>query len=344
MINHTNGDKQMQKRVWKLRNSYGVFLYARSTKQFLVIQNRDSHAFLFFFMIRDLRAWSTDRVLSLFRECTHDEIQRLMYYPFEELYNDLYLNHDSVKFRRQEETARYNYEYFHSRNDWKERLSKMSGSTLLWEFPKGRRDNPEESPIQCAFREMEEESGIRLVPTDAFRHVLDLSSVSNDWKKQMSIYRATHYFKYKPFIGQRVLVELLGAIIDHPIPLQYHRFPGHIRSYSLSDECLHGKWIRLDEAQYMLPRDILEVIEPVYATLQQEEDSRKPCFVECTAMTVYPHKRQLTTTPSTEKNVVVRDIQNQKAVSFVSSSASSPPSPTKAAAAIGFDSTTIITD
>ena len=77
----------MQKRVWKLRHSYGILLYARSTRQFLVIQNRDSQAFLFFFMIRDLGTWSTDRIISLMRGCTQDEIQRLLFYPFEDVYN-----------------------------------------------------------------------------------------------------------------------------------------------------------------------------------------------------------------------------------------------------------------
>ena len=267
----------MQKRVWKLRHSYGILLYARSTRQFLVIQNRDSQAFLFFFMIRDLGTWSTDRIISLMRGCTQDEIQRLLFYPFEDVYNDLYLNHDSMKFRRQEDLARMNYEYFHSRPDWKQQVLRIPGTNLPWEFPKGRKDNDHECPVSCALREKEEETGIRLTPTGAVREMMEDTSRQHD----LSRFRATHYFKYKSFLGQRVLVELFGAMIEHPIPLQYRRFPHHIRSLSLSDECLHGKWIDIDEAQYMLSHDIMEVIEPVLTILQQRGTA--DCFIECIA-------------------------------------------------------------
>jgi len=100
---------------------------------------------------------------------------------------------------------------------------------------------------------------------------------------------------------------LFGAIIDHPIALQYRRFPLHIRSYSLSDECLHGKWVGIDEAQYMLPHDILEVIEPVYASLQQGHDNAQvSCFMECTAVIVSCPRN------SRQGGVVIPDTQNAK--------------------------------
>lgn len=272
--------KQMTSRpLWKIRHSYGVFLYARRTQQFLLVQNRDSQAFLYFFMIRNIETWDCERIVSLLEDCTQDEIQRLLYYPFDELYTDLYLHHDPLRFQKQEALARHNYSYFHSQPSWKEEARQITGRPPQWEFPKGRTDGVSEIPLDTAFRELEEEAGIRLRPQSPTHELLeDLArrnlSVS-EWKKRLSAYCVTHYVKPKPYIGQRVLVELYGAVIDDPVPLQYHRFPNHIRSLSLSDECLHGRWVRWEEAQGMLARPIVEVLESVHENLQN------PSFLDC---------------------------------------------------------------
>jgi len=257
-----------KKGFWKMNYSYGVFLYARSTQQFLLIQNRDSHAFLFFFMIRRIEEWTLPQLIRLLEECTHDEIQRLLYYPFDEIYNDLYLNHDPVRFVKQETTARHNYDYFHGMADLKEAARSIRGSPIMWEFPKGRLSDPSESPIDCAFRELTEESGVQIsCPGPRIT------------REECVMYRATHYVKYKPYMGQRVMVELYGAVVDHPIPLIYRWFTRRLRPRSLSDECLHGRWVSWDEARTMISTDMAEVIEPLWREIR--ERGVPPHFIAC---------------------------------------------------------------
>lgn len=270
--------------LWKIRHSFGVVVYAKSTRQFLIIQNRDSHPFLFFFMMRNIEQWTTDQMMELLAGCTQDELQRLLYYPFQDVYYDLYLNHDRARYHQQETLAHHNYRYFHSHPTWKERVQTLTGRILSWEFPKGRLSDPNEVPIRCAFRELEEETGMKLVPNDVFQEYMDsiVSSDTPDPKKNQMCdpYRITYYTKLKPYLHHRVVVELYGVIIDDPVPLSYHRFPHHLRSYSLSDECLHGRWVVWEEARYMLHRDIVETLEPVVESL--DRGVIPPAFIPCT--------------------------------------------------------------
>lgn len=231
----------------KKKMSFGVFLYSPETDTFLVMQNRDSQAFLFFFMIRDIEAWSVPRIRDLLEQCTHDEIQRLLYFPFHEIYHDLYLKHDPVKYQRQERQAFTNYRYFHSRKDLQAVARMIRGQPIPWEFPKGRHE-PGEQPLETALRELKEETGIELE--------LDLGGKIG---KNVLSFAMMKFEKPKPFLRHSVLVQLYGisvypkSVEERDRMIQYQDFDGAIRSRSVSDECLHARWVTMDEAEILLP-------------------------------------------------------------------------------------------
>jgi 8-oxo-dGTP pyrophosphatase MutT (NUDIX family) len=241
--------------------SCGIFLYDEDREKFLVIQNRDSQAFLYFFMIRGIETWETDRLISLLDHCTHDEIQRLLFYPFDKLYMDLYLFHDPVRYHKQEKLAFTNYRYFHSRKDIQSVVMKLRGTPILWEFPKGKLEKGEK-PFAGACREFREETGIDLnLEEDVMEHSRDVLKLE--------------FMKPKPYLGHRVPVVLYGVSFkggkSHPQEdsglgigaqnlLKYEFFNQGIRSYSLSNECLHGKWIGMGEADLFLPHYLSRVL------------------------------------------------------------------------------------
>ena len=232
--------------------SYGVFLFAPETETFLVMQNRDSQAFMFFFMIRDIETWSVDKLYRLLEECTHDEVQRLLYFSFHEVYYDMYLKHDPVKYQRQERLAFTNYRYFHSREDLKAMARRVRGTSIPWEFPKGRPE-PGEQPLESALRELEEETGIRV----DINKITSAKSFSN---------AVMTFLKPKPFLRHHVTVQLFGIAVhfknaeDRDRSIRYRDFHGSIRSRSLSDECLHARWVRMEEARELLPPYLFETL------------------------------------------------------------------------------------
>ena len=236
--------------------SYGVFLFAPETETFLVMQNRDSQAFMFFFMIRDIETWSVERLYRLLEECTHDEVQRLLYFSFHEVYYDMYLKHDPVKYQRQERLAFTNYRYFHSREDLMAMARRVRGTTIPWEFPKGRPE-PGEQPLESALRELEEETGIRMDINNMDINKMDINKVAS---------AVMTFLKPKPFLRHHVTVQLFGIAVhfknaeERDRSIRYRDFHGSIRSRSLSDECLHARWVRMEEARELLPPYLFETL------------------------------------------------------------------------------------
>lgn len=248
--------------------SCGIFMYDEDREKFLVIQNRDSQAFLYFFMIRGIETWETNRLISLFDQCTHDEIQRLLFYPFPVLYLDLYLHHDPVRYHKQEKLAYTNYRYFHSRKDIQSVVMKLRGTPILWEFPKGKLEKGEKHFVG-ACREFKEETGIDL-NIENIKDIEDIENIEDieDIENGRDILKL-EFMKPKPFLGHRVPVKLYGVSfkggcchhqedpglgVRGENLLKYEFFKQGIRSYSLSNECLHGKWIGMEEADTFLPQ------------------------------------------------------------------------------------------
>lgn len=238
----------------------------------MIVQNRDSQAFLYFFMIRDIEVWTTGKLRELFEQCTQDEIQRLLHFPFPTIYQDLYLKHDPVKYQRQEKQAFTNYRYFHSRDDLKLMAMMVRGQPIPWEFPKGRLDSVDEPPLQAGLRELMEETGILLRLVDP-NHEMEFDPKDIDHPVHINGKPCAMmtFLKPKPFLRHQVTVRLYGVVLNnhhdhhhHPHKqsmeddridntIRYQNFPQAIRSISLSDECLHARWVTIREASRLLP-------------------------------------------------------------------------------------------
>lgn len=144
--------------------SYGILLFrynkALRAVQYLMICRR--HTFGYVEFIRGCYdVQNRDYIKQLLMEMTIDERRKIQTMTFKELWVDLW----------QKRYTSYNHEYITAHNAFKRLMESAMCKDLLanlpnsvwtvpeWGFPKGKR-NISESPLQCAMREMQEESGL----------------------------------------------------------------------------------------------------------------------------------------------------------------------------------------
>lgn len=226
------------------KHSYGLLLFtgAEDDRRYLLVQNRDSEAFIYFFLAWNMEKWNENYLLRVVRGFSRDELNRLMNYPFDVIYSDLYVNHVKGTFQRQCNRARANYNYFHSREDWVRLCQNAATTEIKWGFCKGRVENGEH-PHTCAFRELKEEVGISA----------DGIIVRNDTDP-------IQYKNEKPLFRTSVNVCLFPAECPEPIPIAYQKFQDTIRCVSVSNEILHAKWASISDAALMIPHHLFRLL------------------------------------------------------------------------------------
>ena len=158
--------------------SFGIILLKYKTNEslfdifndmeFLMIQRKDSISYVEF--IRGKYSIDkSDYIVRLFTDMTPQERYNLEHCEFKELWNKLWMNHDSNIFKNEYETSHDKFyilkkgitnkeNIFISTNKFIENTQSCY-DTPEWEFPKGRR-NIREDDIKCACREFEEETAI----------------------------------------------------------------------------------------------------------------------------------------------------------------------------------------
>lgn len=223
--------------------SCGILLYTEENneKRYLLIQNRDTEAFIYFFLAWNMEKWNNNHMMRVLHGFSRDELNRLLYYPFDMLYLDLYVLHKKGTYQKQYDRARSNYDYFHSRTDWIKMCHNITTSEIPWGFSKGRLEN-NETPVMCARRELLEETGI------------DPDQITIIPDKQIS------YINEKPLFKMDVNVVLFPAKCDSAIPIQYKTFENTIRCRSISNEILHAKWATIEEAFFLLPQKLYRLL------------------------------------------------------------------------------------
>lgn len=234
-----NGKKTMIQKY-----SYGILLYTgkQEDRKYLLVQNRDSEAFIYFFLAWNLERWTDHYLLKVVKGFSQDELNRLLYYPFDILYTDLYVNHVKGTFKRQYKRALHNYHYFHSRKDWIRLCCNVQTTELQWGFSKGRIENGE-CPYQCAIRELGEEVGINEKDIVLNRNVCPL-----------------YYKNDKLLFHTFVNVCLFPAECESELPIVYQHFDDTIRSISVSNEILHARWVTLEESVLLLPSPLYRLL------------------------------------------------------------------------------------
>jgi 8-oxo-dGTP pyrophosphatase MutT (NUDIX family) len=127
--------------------------------KFLMIQRKDTMGFIDFVRGKYPTANKDERDLMLkiyLNEMTTQERESLITKSFDELWDELWVNHESKCYKKEYESAKYKFLQLNISELMKDTYSKWSFQEFG--FPKGRR-NMRETNIACAEREFCEETG-----------------------------------------------------------------------------------------------------------------------------------------------------------------------------------------
>ena len=139
-------------------SSYGIIIYDKTNKKYLLIQRTNTIAFTEF-VFGKYSLFDKDYITNMFARMTNDEIQLIKSKTkFNVLWNKIYSVNNYSK-NMETISSKYNY-FLEKYNKYLENFN-STYNECEWEFPKGRRNN-NESDLECACREFNEETNINL--------------------------------------------------------------------------------------------------------------------------------------------------------------------------------------
>ncbi len=211
--------------------SYGILLFhVDETDQlwYLSSQRRDTIEYTDYLRGRYVQS----NLEIYFKLMTPKERKRLSKYTFDELWDDLWVNHNNGLYRDSRAKAKAKYETNTSRRLHLLENTESSVKEPGWGFPKGKR-NYQETEIECAYREFKEETKM---PLD-YLNLLNLAPSIEVFKGSNSkMYRTVYY------ISQ----------VDHKIPIRKITHKG-IRTETVSEEVSNLLWGTIEMLILKLP-------------------------------------------------------------------------------------------
>jgi 8-oxo-dGTP pyrophosphatase MutT (NUDIX family) len=267
-----------KKRIYPI-TSYGIIAFTREEKpreshstnnirsydnrirdngiiKYLIYQRRDNYEYIEF--IRG--NWiSYEQLKKFFSLMSEDERERIRTHTHKQLWDDLWLDHNSKVYKEGYDRAKSQYE-----NIVRDIPKLLETTTTYmedcpWGFPKGK-INTGESFIECAKREFEEETRI---PRENLSIVKDIRYPGRDSKKPYieqfegsnnKIY-CTHYY--------------LAHINNEILPEQKETPSFCIRKTTISTEASDLKWITIDEAPKYLNARRVDILERANAYIKK---------------------------------------------------------------------------
>jgi 8-oxo-dGTP pyrophosphatase MutT (NUDIX family) len=205
--------------------SYGIILFYnhRNGPKFLLAQRRDTIEYVEF-----LRGGcTTDNLETYISLMSQEERDRLQQYSFSELWDDLWVNHNSRFFWEAQNKAKTKHAAIWPKAQQLIQKTTSSIKEPSWGFPKGK-PHTYETDLECAFREFKEETRINIGYTELLNipPVKELFLGSNG-----KPYSTLYYF----------------AKVDYQLPISKFSING-IRKETVSEEISNLQWCTFEEA------------------------------------------------------------------------------------------------
>lgn len=244
--------------------SYGLIPFTFSKTEriplFLLQQRRDSYEYMEF--MRGM--WDTEsKAFELLSCFSKEERERIRNYILTELWDDLWVLHDSDIYKEGFARAKKKYDLIKDKLGVAlDSLSTLTDIEPPWGFPKGKKNRitgsslvREESDIDCALREFREETRLS---TDTLR-LWNTKPFSELFRGNNNKLYSTHYYL---------------AEFPETLPIKRIQTPGCIRQTAISEEAGDLRWMTYEEAclkleprrQNMLKK-VLHLIETRYQEL-----------------------------------------------------------------------------
>lgn len=217
-------------------------------RKVLLYQRRDNFEYMDF--VRGL--WrNEDHVIELFNLMSVDERNRVIHFSFDELWDDLWVDHKSAVYHRGKDRAKRKFEMIKDKLVAIVDLTNSQTMEPPWGYPKGKKNYNSEPSIECALREFEEETTIT--------------------RDQIKV-RRNHPFVevFTGSNGKKYITKYFVATCESCVDPKPRNIGKRIRPYSVSEEASRVKWFDADVAKVYLNSRRSEILDLVLDHLEEE--------------------------------------------------------------------------
>jgi 8-oxo-dGTP pyrophosphatase MutT (NUDIX family) len=175
-----------------------TFRYNKGIPEFLMICRKDTLGYVDFVRGKYL-LYNKTYLLNILSVMTKEEHNNLLTQDFDTLWKNLWGEHIGIQYRGEETTSADKFEILKEGINGEYNLQSLieevnvSWTEPEWGFPKGRR-NYQEKDLQCALREMEEETGYQRYQMKVVQNVIPLEEIfiGSNYKS----YKHRYYLAY----------------------------------------------------------------------------------------------------------------------------------------------------